>query len=87
MRKREIQSFTLKLSDLHDYEVLRLEKKTAKMLERNAEIEANSFPSGSNSSVGGGTSGVGGGQPAKPPLVKYGPKSKQEIRGRLGFLE
>lgn len=75
MRKREIQSFTLKLSDLHDYEVLRLEKKAQKLTERNAEIEA---------IMASGSSGTGA---AKPPLVKYGPKSKQEIRGRLGFME
>lgn len=85
MRKREIQSFTLKLADLSDFELLRVEKKTAKLMaERNAEIQASMLAAGGGSSGGAGGSGLSLG---KPPLVKYGPKSKQEIRGRLGYME
>lgn len=65
MRKREIQSFSLKLSDLKEYEVVRQERAAA----RNQAKE--------------GTSGVTPCNP--PPLVKIGPKTKQEVRERIGF--
>lgn len=61
MRRREIQSFPLKLSDLKEYEPVRLER-------RNQDNAAMITP-------------VTG----PPPLVKIGPKSKQEVRERLGF--
>lgn len=65
MRKREIQSFTLKLSDLKEYEVVRQERAAA----RNQAKQ--------------GTSGVTPCNP--PPMVKIGPKTKQEVRERIGF--
>lgn len=63
MRRREIQSFSLKLSDLKEYEKAREER-----AELNKSTKSNS------------------GSPNSPiKLVKYGPKSKQEIRDRIGM--
>lgn len=62
MRRREIQCFTLKLSDLKEYETVRQER---------VEKKAQQTKSDNTNS------------PAK--LVKYGPKSKQEVRERIGL--
>lgn len=64
MRKREIQSFSLKLSDLKEYETLRQERNDTKTVDKNVETPITTVP---------------------PPIVKVGPKTKQEIRERLGF--
>lgn len=64
MRKREIQSFTLKLGDLKEYEIIREERANAKkqLNESNAAETSKDAP-----------------------LFKTGPKSKQEIKERLGM--
>lgn len=63
MRRREIQSFSLKLSDLKEYEKAREER---------AELNKSAKSSSESPS-----------SPIK--LVKYGPKSKQEVRDRIGM--
>lgn len=66
MRRREMQSFTLKLSDLKEYETARAERLESK--------SANASKSNAPAS------------PSSPlKLVKYGPKSKQEVRDRIGM--
>lgn len=67
MRRREIQSFTLKLSDLKEYETVRQERLDSKEQQNKAE-----------------NTGV---TPERSPmkLPKWGPKSKQEIRERIGL--
>lgn len=67
MRKREFQSFTLKLSDLHEYEVVREER-----LKKITDTGAKSNDSSSS---------------FLQTAVKYGPKTKQEIRARLGIKD
>lgn len=63
MRRREIQSFSLKLGDLKEYEKAREER---------AELNKSTKSSS--------------GSPSSPvKLVKYGPKSKQEVRDRIGM--
>lgn len=62
MRRRELQSFTLKLSDIKEYEAVRQERESNK-----ADI-TNASPS-----------------PMKVILPKWGPKSKQEVRERIGL--
>lgn len=69
MRKREFQSFTLKLTDLTEYEAVREErakKQTEQVLKSNESTPSLSFIQS---------------------MAKYGPKSKQEIRSRLGLKE
>lgn len=68
MRKREIQSFTLKLGDLKEYEIIREERANAKkqLNESNSAETSSKDPSA--------------------PLFKTGPKTKQEIKERLGML-
>lgn len=66
MRRREIQSFTLKLSDLKEYENVRQE--------RESKVQQNKDESTSTATPG---------QPK--PLAKFGPKSKQEVRERIGL--
>lgn len=66
MRRREIQSFTLKLSDLKEYETVRQERLDTKAQQNRAE-----------------SAGVTPESPMKLP--KWGPKSKQEIRERIGL--
>lgn len=63
MHRRELQSFSLKLSDLKEYEKAREER-----AELNKSTKTNADSPGS---------------PIK--LVKYGPKSKQEVRDRIGM--
>lgn len=67
MRKRELQSFTLKLSDLKEYDTIKQEKQAQRAKERGEE--------GSSAST------------SQPPIAKVGPKSKQEIRERIGLTE
>lgn len=67
MRKREIQSFTLKIGDLKEYEVIRDERANAKK-QLNESNAAETSKDQLNA-----------------PLFKTGPKSKQEIKERLGM--
>lgn len=68
MRKREIQSFTLKLNDLKEYEAVRQERLAAKLHEKLSDSQSQqSAPQ------------------VQPLFIKFGPKSKQEVRERLGF--
>lgn len=69
MRRREIQSFTLKLSDLKEYETIRQERIESKNPQPN-KTDGDSSPERS---------------PMKIPLLKWGPKSKQEVRERIGL--
>lgn len=62
MRRRELQSFTLKLSDLKEYEAVRQERESNK-----ADVSNTSLP------------------PMKIVFPKWGPKSKQEVRERIGL--
>lgn len=62
MRRREIQSFTLKLSDLKEYDAIRQERNKA---------EESMSPERSPMRL--------------PALTKWGPKSKQEVRERIGL--
>lgn len=64
MRKRDIQSFSLKLNDLKEYEQIKAQT------QKNTEKAA-----GSNEAT------------QKPPgfLFSTGPKTKQEIRDRIGM--
>lgn len=66
MRKREFQSFTLKLSDLSEYEAVREQR-----------LKKNTTGTKSNEST----------PSFIPSLVKYEPKTKQEIRARLGIQD
>lgn len=72
MRKREIQSFTLKLKDLNEYDVVRQERSAAKLQQKLSERKE----SDSVETV----------QRQDTPIAKYGPKSKQEIHQRIGFI-
>lgn len=65
MRRREIQSFTLKLSDLKEYEAVRQERLESKP--RNKD-----------------DSGMTPESPMKL-VPRWGPKTKQEIRERIGL--
>lgn len=62
MRRRDIQSFTLKLSDLKEYEQVRQDRSDKKSQEKPPTD----------------------GSPIFSPQ-KYGPKTKQEIRERIGL--
>lgn len=62
MRRRELQSFTLKLSDLKEYEAIRQERDQNKADTTNTTVS-----------------------PMKVVLPKWGPKSKQEVRERIGL--
>lgn len=67
MRRREIQSFTLRLSDLKEYEAARQDR-----------LESKSQPNKTdNTSM----------TPDSPMKLvsRWGPKSKQEIRERIGM--
>lgn len=66
MRRRELQSFTLKLSDLKEYEAVRQERES-----KLQQSKAND----TNTSI----------SPMKVVLPKWGPKSKQEVRERIGL--
>lgn len=77
MRKREIQSFTLKLTDLKEYESIRQERITARinLAMQNMMGETSTTTATSTTQ-----------QPS--PTVKYGPKTKEELRQRVfGNLE
>lgn len=63
MRRREIQSFSLKLSDLKEYEDARLTR-----------YDANKSKDKPNVSID------------SPNLATFGPKSKQQIQERIGFV-
>lgn len=64
MRKREIQSFSLKLIDLKEYEMVRQDRNDANNQVKELETPTTTAP---------------------PPIIKIGPKTKQEIRERLGL--
>lgn len=64
MRRREMQTFALKLSDLKEYDAARQER-----MDKQPSNKTNTPASP--------------GSPLK--LVKYGPKSKQEVRDRIGM--
>lgn len=82
MRKREIQPFTLKLNDLAEYETMRMENRSANQsLVTYPEIYPVEGNGGADGRIG---PDAGSGQ-SHPPLVNYGPKSKQEIQNRLGM--
>lgn len=66
MRRRELQSFTLKLTDLKEYEAVRQER-DSKLQQNKADASTSSI------------------SPMKVNLPKWGPKSKQEIRERIGL--
>lgn len=68
MRRRELQSFTLKLSDLKEYEVARQERES-KLQQIKSETSTTSDKI----------------SPMKVILPKWGPKSKQEVRERIGL--
>lgn len=65
MRKRELQSFQLKLSDLKEYEAARQELLDSRNQQDN--------------------SGLATPITGPAPIVKVGPKTKQDVRERLGF--
>lgn len=67
MLKREIQSFSLKLSEIKEYELVRQERLVARQLKE-----------GNNENVQ--NEGA-----LQVPIIKVGPKSKQEIRDRIGL--
>lgn len=69
MRRREIQSFTLKLSDLKEYEAVRQERMETKPKSNKLESSIDSER-----------------VPVKLNLPKWGPKSKQEVRERIGLI-
>lgn len=64
MRRRNIQSLSVKLNDLKEYDQMKQEK--AQKYEASGPAIVQS-------------------QPTQPLLTKIGPKSKQEIRERLGL--
>lgn len=68
MRRREIQSFTLRLSDLKEYEVARQERSMENKSQQNKTDNVNMTPD----------------SPMKL-ASRWGPKSKQEIRERIGI--
>lgn len=76
MRKRDIQSFTLKLNDIKEYEAMRMERAMVRAMDTAAVHQRMATDETPVS-----------GPKVPPPLVKFGPKSKQEIRERLGFPE
>lgn len=67
MRRREIQSFTLKLNDLKEYDAIRQERMENRMQQNKTE----------NASM----------TPDSPMkfVSRWGPKSKQEVRERIGM--
>lgn len=67
MRKREIQSFSLKLNDLKEYEAVRQERN--KQREKADGLASGTEPVSAQTQ----------------PISKFGPKSKQEIRERIGL--
>jgi hypothetical protein len=69
MRRREIQNFTLKLSDLKEYEMAKEER----LIKNNPD--ANTSKSEMK------TPGISAAQ----LFPKIGPKSKQDIRNRIGL--
>lgn len=68
MRRREIQSFTLKLSDLKEYDTVRQERLESIKSQQNKTDNASMLLD----------------SPMKL-VPKWGPKSKQEIRERIGL--
>lgn len=64
MRRREMQSFTLKLSDLKEYEAAQKERLEIKTANKNVTTAPSTSPF---------------------KLAKFGPKSKQEVRDRIGM--
>lgn len=86
MRRRDIQSFGLKLNDMKEYEAVRLERLAARAQAEAAAAAGRSDLMATDTETPIGQTKVGG-QQQPPPLVKYGPKSKQEIRERLGLTD
>lgn len=68
MRRREIQSFTLKLSDIKEYEAVRHERSQSIKSQQNKDDNAVMTPD----------------SPMKL-APRWGPKTKQEIRERIGL--
>lgn len=68
MRRREIQSFTLKLSDLKEYDAVRQERLENTKSHQNKADNSNMTPD----------------SPMKL-VPRWGPKTKQEIRERIGM--
>lgn len=88
MRRREIQNFTLKLSDLKEYELAKQER----LARTNGERSGGG--GGAATATTAGVSGLAADiDPLKTPEVTMpalpklgiGPKTKQEIRARIGF--
>ncbi|KAL9696256.1 hypothetical protein quinque_015541 [Culex quinquefasciatus] len=84
MRRREIRNFTIKLSDLKEYEQAKQERLAAKASEDRS--------TGSDGAGGGGDDSAGDVDPLKSPKVTVTPlpkvggaKTKQEIRARIGY--
>jgi len=67
-----MQSFTLHLNDLKEYEITRQKRNSSRQQAKLVEV-------GTSTS----TSTTWPQQP--PPIAKVGPKSKQEIRERIGL--
>uniref|UniRef100_A0A1Q3FU32 Anaphase-promoting complex subunit CDC26 n=1 Tax=Culex tarsalis TaxID=7177 RepID=A0A1Q3FU32_CULTA len=82
MRRREIRNFTIKLSDLKEYEQAKQER-----LAKASEDHSTGSGAG-----GGGDDSAGDADPLKSPEVTVTPlpkvggaKTKQEIRARIGY--
>ncbi|XP_065089182.1 uncharacterized protein LOC135710508 [Ochlerotatus camptorhynchus] len=87
MRRREIQNFSLKLSDLKEYELAKQERLARTSDERSGSGGA------ATTTIAGGSGLAADVDPMKTPEVTMpslpklglGPKTKQEIRARIGF--
>lgn len=72
MRKREIQSFTLKLNDLKEYENVRNERAALKQQQEQQQPQTSQDAKVFETPL--------------MPISKFGGKNKQEIRERIGFV-
>ena len=82
MRKRDIQSFTLRLADLKEYEAIRTERNNAKLRNHVFNVDKASTAAGGTASESANSSST---DLVTPKLVKYGPKNAQDIRERIGL--
>ncbi|XP_055615914.1 uncharacterized protein LOC129762005 [Toxorhynchites rutilus septentrionalis] len=84
MRRREIQNFTLKLNDLKEYEVAKQER-----LARASEESGSGGGAGSDTTSAATMNLDAMNTPEVSiiplPKVMGGPKTKQEIRSRIGY--
>lgn len=85
MRKRDIQSFTLKLSDMKEYEEMRVERAMKRAGEDPKANEGQNIVI-CETVVPSGYAGAGA-DSLKVPLVKIGPRRRAEVRGRLGLSD